>query len=537
MRPETGVGQAEKSTFARRIVIAVALTALCGFTPSAAGATGPRMDRGASWWLAHGDVATLQELLRSGDLSSEALTRAALDRIETLDGELRAVIAVDPTALEQARALDEALAASGPLGPLHGIPVLLKDNIETSAQPTTAGSLALATNDTGRDAPLVERLREAGAVILGKTNLSEWANIRSDRSSSGWSAVGGQTRNPHDPTRSPCGSSSGSAAAVAARYAPLAIGTETNGSVVCPSSANGVVGIKPTVGLVSRTHIVPISHSQDTAGPMGRTVADAVLLLEAMVGPDAADPASVAIQEQAPGNFDRDLSAHLRDGSLRGKRIGVVRSSAGFHSEVDALFERAIKDLKGAGAVVVDDLALEPPDGFSQAAFDVLLYELKHDLNAYLAGLPNESLSRLTLEGLIAFNRAHAEEEMPWFGQEIFERSQETDGLDSETYREALALAQHAMRGGGIDRLVGEHQLDALIAPTGAPAWKIDLVNGDHFIGGSSTPAAVAGYPNITVPMGAVHGLPVGLSIFGPAFSEPTLIEIAYGYEQAGGRE
>jgi len=532
MRPKAGRGRAAH-TFTHRVAVAVTLVTLCSFAPSAAYA-GSAMDQGAAWWLAHGDVATLQELLRAGDLSAEALTRAALDRIETLDGELRAVIAVDPTALDQARALDRELEDAGPRGPLHGIPVLLKDNIETAAQPTTAGSLALAANDTGRDAPLVERLREAGAVVLGKTNLSEWANIRSDRSSSGWSAVGGQTRNPHDPTRSPCGSSSGSAVAVAAHYVPLAIGTETNGSVVCPSSANGVVGIKPTVGLVSRTHVVPISHSQDTAGPMGRTVADAVLLLQAMVGPDPADPASREIGEQTPEHFGRNLAAHLRADGLRGKRIGVVRSSAGFHSEVDALFERAIEDLKGAGAVVVDDLELEPPEGFYQASFDILLYELKHDLNAYLAGLPDENLSRLTLEGLIAFNRAHAEEEMPWFGQEIFERSQETDGLDSETYREALALAQRATRGDGIDRLVEEHQLDALIAPTGAPAWKIDLINGDHFIGGSSTPAAVSGYPNITVPMGTVHGLPVGLSIFGPAFSEPTLIEIAYGYEQTG---
>ncbi|MFP3939716.1 MAG: amidase [Thermoanaerobaculia bacterium] len=519
------------STIVQRIAVTAVLAALIPWLPTAARASAPA-SRDAAWWLAHGDVPALQELLGSGELSAEALTRAALDRIETLDGELHAVIAVDPTALDQARELDRELAESGPRGSLHGIPVLLKDNIETSAQPTTAGSLALADNDTGRDAPLVARLREAGAVIVGKANLSEWANFRSTRSSSGWSAVGGQTRNPHDPARSPCGSSSGSAAAVAAGYVPLAIGTETNGSVVCPSSANGVVGIKPTVGLVSRTHVVPISHSQDTAGPMGRTVTDAVTLLEAMAGPDPGDPAS----ERAAGHFDRDLSAHLDADGLDGKRIGVVRSSAGFHSEVDALLEWALEDMEAAGATIVDDLEFEEPEDFSQATFNVLLYEFKHDLNAYLAGLPSEELSRLTLERLIEFNREHADEEMPWFGQEIFERSQETDGLDSETYTEALELARKATREDGIDRLVAEHELDALIAPTGAPAWAIDLVNGDHFIGGSSTLAAVSGYPNVTVPMGTVHGLPVGLSIFGPAFSEPTLIEIASGYEQTGQR-
>lgn len=509
----------------RTLTVAL-LASLASFSSSAAG---PPADAPAAWWLEHGDVPALQELLRSGELSSEALTRAALARIEALDGEIAAVLAVDPTALEQARELDRELAASGPRGPLHGIPVLIKDNIETASQPTTAGSLALAKNDTGRDAPLVARLRQAGAVILGKANLSEWANFRSMRSSSGWSGVGGQTRNPHDPSRSPCGSSSGSAAAVAAGFVPLAVGTETNGSVVCPSSINGVVGIKPTVGLVSRTHVVPISHSQDTAGPMGHTVTDAVILLQAMAGPDPDDPASEAAGEY----FDRDLAAHLVADGLKGKRIGVVRSEAGFHSEVDALLERAIEDLRAAGATVVDELEFEAPEGFRAARFNVLLYEFKHDLNAYLASLPDQELSQLTLERLIAFDEEHAEEEMPWFGQEIFLRAQETDGLDSETYRDALALAHKATRDDGIDRLVKEHELDALIAPTGAPAWTIDLVNGDHFIGGSSTYPAVAGYPNVTVPMGEVHGLPVGLSFFGPAFSEPTLIEVAYGFEQA----
>ena len=301
------------------VVVALCLGPLPGPGGAADSAPSPAPGaRSAAWWLAHGDVAALEELIRSGDLSAEALTRAALDRIEALDDQLHAVIAVDPTALEQARRIDRELGGSGggsgPRRPLMGIPVLIKDNIETADQPTTAGSLALAANTTGRDAPLVARLRQAGAVILGKANLSEWANIRSERSSSGWSAVGGQTRNPHDPTRSPCGSSSGSAAGVAAGYAPLAVGTETNGSVVCPASANGVVGIKPTVGLVSRTHIVPISHTQDTAGPMGRSVADAVALLEAMAGRDAADAATVDLGERHPGVFDRDLSGHVQAG-------------------------------------------------------------------------------------------------------------------------------------------------------------------------------------------------------------------------------
>lgn len=476
-------------------------------------------------------VPELQSRLQSGDLTSASLTRHYLDRIAQRNPELNAVIAVDPTAMEQARALDADRAQDDGRGPLHGIPVLLKDNIETRDQPTTAGSLALESNDTGRDAALVAELRAAGAVILGKANLSEWANFRSERSSSGWSAVGGQSRNPHDPTRSPCGSSSGSAAAVAAGMAPLAIGTETNGSVVCPASANGVVGIKPTVGLVSRTHIVPISHSQDTAGPMGRNVADAVLLLEAMMGADDADPATGAVEETR----DWRLASHLRDDGLAGKRIGVVRSEAGFHSEVDELFEEAIADMEDAGAEIVDDLAFERPEGFSQATYNVLLYEFKHDLNAYLAGLPDDELSGLTLGELIAFNEEHADEEMPWFGQEIFEKAQAKGSLDDEAYREALSLSQQATREDGIDRLIAEHDLDALIAPTGAPAWKIDRINGDHFIGGSSTYPAVAGYPNITLPMGAVHGMPVGLSIFGTRLSEPVLIEIAAGFERVRG--
>ena len=502
-----------------RLVAATALLLALG----AAGA-----QPGYSVWP---DVASLHEAMRAGELSAAVLVERQLARIELLDDELNAVIAVDPTARRQARALDRRLAAGDWAGPLHGIPVLLKDNIETRDQPTTAGSLALAGNATGRDAPLVARLRDAGAVILGKANLSEWANFRSERSSSGWSAVGGQTRNPYDPARSPCGSSSGSGAAVAAGMAVMAVGTETNGSVVCPSSANGLVGIKPTVGLVSRTHVVPISHSQDTAGPMARSVRDAVLLLAAMAGQDPDDEATAERPAWSPAALIDRIGA---DG-LAGKRIGVLRSSAGFHSNVDELLEAAMETMRESGAEIVDDLQWESPDGFSQQTYDVLLYEFKHGLNAYLAGLPDPELAAMTLADLIAFNRDHADEEMPWFGQEIFVKAEDKGPLSDAAYTEALAAVHAATRADGIDALLAEHDLDALIAPTGAPAWSIDRVNGDHFLGGSSTLAAVAGYPNITVPMGQVHGLPVGLSVFGARYSEPVLIEIASGFEAATG--
>lgn len=476
-------------------------------------------------------LAELHRAMREGELSSAVLIERQIARIELLNPELNAVIAIDPTARAQARALDARLAAGQWAGPLHGIPVLLKDNVETRDQPTTAGSLALADNATGRDAPLVARLREAGAVILGKANLSEWANFRSERSSSGWSAVGGQTRNAYDRSRSPCGSSSGSGVAVAAGMTVLAVGTETNGSVVCPSSANGVVGIKPTVGLISRTHIVPISHSQDTAGPMARSVHDAVVMLAVMTGPDAADPATSDRPEWSPDH----LPAHLGPDGLEGKRIGVLRSSAGFHSDVDELFDAAILTMKDGGAEIVDGIEWETPDDFFGNAYDVLLYEFKHDLNGYLAGLPDPELSQMTLADLIEFNRINAQAEMPWFDQEIFEQAQAKGSLDEEDYTEALSAIHQATRADGIDRLLVEHELDALIAPTGSAAWTIDLINGDHFIGGSSSLAAISGYPNITVPMGQIHGMPVGLSIFGAKFSEPFLVEIASGFEHAAG--
>ncbi len=476
-------------------------------------------------------VEQLRQQLVNGQVSAEALTAHFLDRIETLDSELASVLAIDPTALDQARALDEHLAGGGEAGPLHGIPILLKDNIETRDQPTTAGSLALKHNQTGRDAPLVAHLRAAGAVILGKTNLSEWANFRGERSSSGWSALGGQTRNPYDPSRSPCGSSAGSGAAVAAGFAPVAIGTETNGSIVCPASANGNAGIKPTVGLVSRTHIVPISHTQDTAGPMAMRLADATRVLAAMMGADPADEAT----SERPAWSAEELVAALDNASLDGMRIGVLRGLSDFHPDVDRAYDQAVAQLREAGAEIVDEVSLAWPDGFWQDTYTVLLHEFRHTLNAYLSDLPDAELSRLDLADLIEFNRQHAELELPWFGQEHFERAHETAGIESENYLQALARIRAATREDGIDRLLAEHGVDLLISPTGGPAWKIDWVNGDHFGGGSASPAAVSGYPAITLPMDTIHGLPVGLSFFAGRYSEPTLIRAARAFERQRG--
>jgi amidase len=480
------------------------------------------------WW--HDDVAGLQARLAAGEISAEALVQAHLDRIEALDGQLKSVLAIDPTALEQARALDKALAEGQPPGPLHGIPILLKDNIETAAQPTTAGSQVLLGNRTERDAALVTHLREAGAVILGKTNLSQWANFRSTRSSSGWSSVGGQTRNPYDLSRSPCGSSSGSGAAVSAGFAVVAIGTETNGSIVCPASANGNAAIKPTVGLVSRTGIVPISQNMDTAGPMARRLSDAVVVLAAMMGEDENDEAT----RERPEWQAADLLNALDHASLEGRRIGVISDTSDYHPAVGHLLDQAIERLEAGGAKIITDLAFDWPDGFGDDFMKVLLTDFSHDLNRYLAGLPDDNLSRLNLSRVIAFNRQHAKSEMPWFEQELFEQAAEQGPVTDEDYLQALKRIQAAMREEGIDKLLAEHELHALIAPTGGPAWTIDLINGDHFSGGSSTPAAVAGYPNVTVPMGAIHGLPIGLSFFGARYAEPQLISIAHAFEQAG---
>ncbi|TDR20380.1 amidase [Marinicella litoralis] len=473
-------------------------------------------------------VLSLQKLMNSGELTAAQLTQHHLERIQRLEPKLNAIISLNPDALKDARHSDVLRKRGEIKGPLHGIPVLLKDNIETTgAVATTAGALALKHNITNRDASLVKNLKAAGAIILGKTNLSEWANFRSERSSSGWSAIGGQTNNPYDFARNPCGSSAGSAVAAAAGLATLTVGTETNGSIVCPASANGVVGLKPTLGLVSRTGVVPLAHSQDTAGPITRSVSDAAMLLTAMQGHDVND----AITLDARAHQQRDYSKALQIDGINGKRIGILRSSKGFHSEVNQHFELAIKEFEAAGATMVDDLSWQPPKGFWDASYEVLLFEFKHDLNQYLANLPN-ALSNLTLINIIADNVNNKAVSMPWFEQEILVKAQAKSDLSSDEYKAALDLVQQATRANGLDALINEHQLDAIIAPTGDPAWTTDLINGDHFGGSSSSLAAISGYPNITVPMGNVHGLPVGLSIFSKAYQEPTLIAIAYAYEQ-----
>jgi amidase len=473
-------------------------------------------------------IAELRTAQLDGRVSAEELTRHFLQRIGSIDGELSSVLAVDPTAVEQARVLDQLRKSGAQPGPLHGIPILIKDNIETQSQPTTAGSFALEGNLTERDAPLVSSLREAGAVILGKTNLSEWANFRGDNSSSGWSAVGGQTRNPYDLTRTPCGSSAGSGAAVGAGLAPVAIGTETNGSIVCPAAANGNVGIKPTVGLISRTHIVPISHTQDTAGPMAMNVDDATIVLAAMMG---ADPADESTAERPPWAADELLEA-LDNSTLEGLRIGVMRGLSSFHPKVDEAYNRAVEQLREAGAEIIDDVTLDWPEGFWADAYTVLLHEFRHTLNQYLGSLPDGSLQQLDLADLIEFNRQHAETQLPWFGQEHFERAEATEGIESKEYLEALERVRKATREQGIDRLLQDHELDLLVSPTGGPAWKIDWVTGDHFGGGSAGLAAISGYPAVTVPMAMIHGLPVGLSFFNGRYGEPTLIRAAQAFER-----
>lgn len=473
------------------------------------------------------NIQAIHQQFAAGTLNSEQLVSFYIKRIEQLDRnglQINSVSQLNPNALEQAKALDKAFLKQGLTGPLHGIPVLLKDNIDTvDNMSNSAGSLALAKNFPNDDAFIVKRLRAAGAIILGKTNLSEWANFRSTASSSGWSSMYGQTKNPHDLTRSPCGSSSGSGAAIAANLAVIAVGTETDGSVTCPAAVNGIVGIKPTLGTVSRDGIIPIAHSQDTAGPMARTVTDAVILLAASIGFDQEDPAAV----KTTGNLLR----HLKTDGLTGKRIGVVRNLTGYHGATDQVFEQAITTLKQQGAVIVDDLAFSEKDDWGGHEFEVLLYEFKHGLNQYLANLGDDLPN--TLNDVIEFNRKHAAQVMPYFNQEIMLMAQNKAALTSEQYLNALKAAKTAAQQHGIDKLLSEHQLDLLIAPTTGPAWKIDKITGDHYLGAASSAAAIAGYPHITVPMGFVHHLPVGLSFFAGKLSEPTLIEAAFAFEQA----
>lgn len=522
--------------FLRAGAAAAAFTVFDGARPGAAASASPhgeprRFQQGA-FELEEATVETLQDGMRSGRWTARSLAELYLARIDAIDRAgptINSVIERNPDALRIAEERDAERKAGRVRGPLHGIPVLIKDNIDTADRMrTSAGSLALAESIAPRDAFIVQRLREAGAVLLGKTNLSEWANFRSTHSTSGWSGRGGQTKNPYVLDRNPCGSSSGTGASISANLAAVGVGTETDGSIVCPSSACGLVGIKPTLGLVSRSGIIPIAHSQDTAGPMARTVADAAALLAALSGVDARDPATA----EARGRTTPSYAGMLDPGKLRGVRIGVARNFFGFSDAVDRVMEEAIAAMQSAGATIIDPANIVTAGKFDDAETDVLHFEFKADLNAYLASLGPRAPHK-DLAALIAFNEANREREMPYFGQELFIRSQAKGPLTTPAYKTARAKCVRMSRAEGIDATLAKHRVTALIAPTGGPAWPTDLLNGDHFTGGSSTPAAVAGYPSITVPAGYVHGLPVGISFIGAQWSDATLIGLAYAFEQA----
>src|SRR6266403_1745371 len=476
-------------------------------------------------------IDDLQKAFQSGEHSSRSLSEKYLARIAEIDKAgpmVNAVIELNPEALQIADALDQEHKSKGPRGPLHGIPVLIKDNIDTADRMnTTAGSLALAGSPAPNDAFVAAQLRKAGAVILGKTNLSEWANIRSSHSTSGWSGRGGLTRNPYALDRNPCGSSAGTGAAVSANLCAAGVGTETDGSVVCPSSANGLVGMKPTVGLVSRTGIVPISHSQDTSGPMARTVRDVAILLGAMAGADTDDKATSA----SAGKIESDYTKFLDPNGLKGARIGVVRKYFGFNDAVDQLMNTLVDEMKRAGAEITDPADIPTIGKFDDTELLVFMYELKADLADYFARLGDTAPVK-SLKDVIEFNEKHKNKEMPYFGQDLFLKSEEKGPLTSKEYLDALATNRKLTRADGIDFVMDKFKLDALVAPTGGPAWLTDLINGDHASGGSSNAAAVAGYPNINVTAGFLFGLPIGISFFGRAWSEPTLLKIAYSFEQ-----
>jgi amidase len=509
------------------LLIAIATLAACkpAPTPAPADATKPAT---AALDVAEWSAVEAKRKLDAGEVSSHALVQAYLDRIAAIDKagpSLNSVIELNPDALKEADARDAERKAGKLRGPLHGLPVLLKDNIDAVGMANSAGSLALADNRPKQDAFLVARLRAAGAVILGKTNLSEWANFRSTRSTSGWSSRGGQTRNPYVLDRNPCGSSAGTGTAIAASLASFGIGTETDGSILCPSSVAGLVGLKPTVGLVSRNGIIPISISQDTAGPMARTVADAALLLGAMAGVDEADPAGHA----AAGNIPEDYSSFLKPDALKGKRFGLLRQAMGYHPDVDAATEAAVAAIKAAGGEVVD-VKIPTYGQWDKPEYEVLLYEFKDGLDKYLesSGSPHASL-----QALIDWNNANADKAMPWFGQEIFEQAQAKGPLTEPAYLKARADARRLAGQDGLIATLDKNDLDAVIAPAMSPAWPTDPVLADHFVGAGYGVAAVAGTPSITVPMGDSHGLPLGLAFMGRAWSEPELLGFAYAFEQA----
>lgn len=475
------------------------------------------------------DIEHIQKGYQNGDYTIKEVTQAYLKRIELLDKagpKLNSIITVNPEALSIAEKLDHEMIQGKVRGPLHGIPIVLKDNIDTyDKMPTTAGSRALQNSFPLKDSFVAEKLRKAGAIIIGKANLSEWANFRGDLSSSGWSGIGGQTKNPYILSRNPCGSSSGSAVSVSANLTVLAIGTETNGSIVCPSHSCGIVGIKPTVGLISRSGIIPISFTQDTPGPMGRTVKDAAICLGILAGVDSTDSKTV----NSIGKFYTDYTIFLKEDGIKNKRIGLYKPALGRNYKVDSLMNVTIRFFKNQGAEIIEiDGFLD--DKVHQSSFEVMLFEYKDGLNKYFQSLGDNSPIK-SLEELIAFNKSDSVE-LNYYNQVYLEMAQDKDDLSSKDYLTALKNANEGSRKNGMDKVMDEFQLDAIIAPTGSPAWKTDLINGDAFQLGSSSPAAIAGYPNITVPMGYVDGLPVGVSIFGRAWSEPILIEIAYAYEQ-----
>ena len=480
-------------------------------------------------WVEELTISELQKIYHDGKYTITDVVKIYLERIDELDKngpKLNSVIRINPDALQIAQELDRELAAGKSRGPLHGIPVILKDNIDThDKMANTAGAIALRDSYPKTDSFVAKKLREAGAVIIGKSNLSEWANFRASVSSSGWSGLGGQTKNPYVLDRNPCGSSSGSGVAVSANLCMIAIGTETNGSIVCPSNNNGIVGIKPTVGLISRSGIIPISFTQDTPGPMGRTVSDAAIALGTMTGVDSADTKTIA----SAGRYLTDYSKFLIADGIKGKRIGLHRKAMGFSDKVDTLMEKAVVWLNANGAEVID---IDFPKGqnYEDASFDVMVYEFKDGLNRYLGGLGNDAPVR-SISELIEFNKSDSVE-LHYFDQKILEMANKKGDLESTEYKKKLALMLKATREDGIDMVMNTNRLDAIIAPTGSPAWKTDLILGDHFVGGSSSLAAISGYPAITVPMGFIEGLPVGVTFFGRAWSEPLLIQIAYSYEQ-----